>query len=40
MKKFVQLLAVLALVTVMTGCLDGQDDNGGRPKSAVAIEMQ
>jgi hypothetical protein len=40
MKKIIQLLAILTIATAITGCLDGQDDNGGRPKSSVAIEMQ
>jgi hypothetical protein len=40
MKKIVRLLAILAFVTAVTGCLDDPDGSGGRPKSSVAVEMQ
>lgn len=30
MKKVVSLLAVAVMVLGLTGCIDGQDDNGGK----------
>ena len=39
MKKLAQLLAVLAVLVAVTGCLDSQDGSGGRPKSEVTFNI-
>jgi len=40
MKKIISMLALLALVAGLSGCLDPQDESGGRPKSSVAVVIQ
>lgn len=41
MNKIIQLLIALTIMTAVTGCLDPQDESGGRPKAAtVSIDMK
>lgn len=40
MKKIISLLALVVMVVGLAGCLDGQDDSGGRPKAAAGVVIK
>jgi hypothetical protein len=40
MKRLSQLMAVVAVLVALTGCLDPQDESGGRPKAQATFELK
>ena len=40
MKVLAQVVAIMALLTTLTGCLDPQDGSNGRPQGSFSLEIK